>query len=250
MKQLYKIIIYSLILATSVTACDSMEKGTGNKSGKKDGVVKQHRGDGSLKNEISYKNGKRNGIAKTYYKNGVLRQQVNYVNNVKHGEVTTYYETGKKYQVTPYENGKINGIRKKYRMDGRLLAEVPYVKDEPCAGLKEYLLNGEPKTQYPDIIITEIDNLLKANEFILRLSISDNSKKVVYYLGELDKNGCIKDDAMKVMAQKPGVLDLKYSLGPGMFMMETINIIAVVETRLGNPYVTQKKYNLAIENRG
>lgn len=250
MKQFYKLFIYFLVLAASITACDSMESKSRDKTGKKDGVVKQHRSDGSLKNEIPYKNGKRHGIAKTYYKNGVLRQQVSYINNVKHGEVTTYYETGKKYQVTPYENGKIHGIRKKYRMDGRLLGEVPYVNNEPCAGLKEYLLNGDPKTQYPDILITEINNLLKSNEFILRLSISDNSKKVVYYLGELDKNGCIKDDAMKVMPQKPGVLDLKYNLGPGMFMMETINIIAVVETRLGNPYVTQKKYNLAIENRG
>lgn len=135
-------------------------------------------------------------------------------------------------------------------MDGKLAAEVPYNKGQVCSGLKEYLLNGDLKKQYPKIVIQEIDRLLKSNEFILRISISDNSKKVEYYLGDTDSNGCIPETAMAVSPQQPGVLELKFNIGPGMFMMEKINIIAVVETKLGNPYVLEKKYNLAVENRG
>ncbi|MBL6449889.1 toxin-antitoxin system YwqK family antitoxin [Fulvivirga sp. 29W222] len=244
------IYLFFFILLLSVVACDQAEKGGGKGKRKKDGLVKQYRSDGSLKTEITFKNGKKNGSAKSYYKNGKLRQQISYVNNVKHGEATTYYENGKPYQITLYENGKIHGIRKKYRMDGRVSAEVPYNKGVACKGLKEYLLNGDIKKKYPKIVIREIDNLLKSNEFILRISISDNSKKATYYIGDLDSNGCISDDAMKVMPQRPGVLDLKYNVGPGMFMMEKLNIIAVVETKLGNPYVLERKHNLAIENRG
>lgn len=240
----------TLIVFFSLSACESLEKGSKKNKQPKDGVVKQYHADGSLKNEIPFERGKKNGVAKNYYKNGRLRQQVSYVDNIKHGDVITYYESGKKYQVTPYDSGRIHGIRKKYRMDGRLMAEVPYYNDEACAGLKEYLTNGELKKQYSSIEVTEINNLLRNNEFILRISMSDNSKKVVYYLGKLDADGCIGEDAMKVVPQRPGVLELKYSLGPGMFIMEEINIIAVVQTRLGNPYVVQRSYNLAVEHRG
>ncbi|ELR71011.1 24-amino acid repeat protein [Fulvivirga imtechensis AK7] len=245
----YHFILF-VVFAIFLGGCDSLDRTSGKKSGKKEGVVKQYYPDGSLKNEITFADGKKNGVAKNYYKNGRLRQQVSYLNNVKHGDVITYYESGSKYQVTPYVNGEIHGLRKKFRVDGRLLAEVPYVNNEACRGLKEYLTDGELKTRYPTIVVEEIDNLLRSNEFTLRISVSDNSKKVVYYIGELDEQGCISADAMRLEPQRPGVLDIKYHLGPGMFIMEELNIIAVVQTRLGNPYITEKKYNLAIENRG
>ena len=241
--------LFFFILLLSAVACNPGEKEAKGNKKKKEGLVKQYRADGSLKTEITFKRGKKNGPAKSYYKNGKLRQQIAYVNNVKHGNATTYYENGKPYQVTPYENGKIHGLRKKYRMDGKLAAEVPYHQGVACIGLKEYLLNGNIKKNYPKIVIKEIDNLIKFNEFILRISISDNSSKVVYYLGNLDSNGCISEDAMRVEPQQPGVLELQYNIGPGMFMMEKLNIIAVVETKLGNPYVVETKYNLAVENR-
>ncbi|UII34273.1 hypothetical protein LVD17_10680 [Fulvivirga ulvae] len=244
------IYLFFFILLLSAAACDQQGKETKSGKKKKEGLVQQYRADGSLKTEINFKRGKKNGLAKSYYKNGKLRQQITYVNNIKHGDVTTYYENGKPYQVTPYNNGKIHGIRKKYRMDGRLAAEVPYNKGVVCKGLKEYLLNGDVKKNYPKIVVTEINNLIKSNEFILRISISDNSRKVTYYLGDLDSNGCIMEGTMKVEPQRPGVLDLKYNIGPGMFTMDKLNIIAVVETKLGNPFVLEKKYNLAIENRG
>lgn len=242
--------LFFFIILLGTVSCDGGGKDSKGGKRKKEGLVKQYRPDGSLKTEINFKNGKKTGLAKSYYKNGQLRQQITYLNNVKHGDVTTYYENGKPYQVTPYDNGKIHGLRKKYRMDGRLAAEVPYNKGVVCKGLKEYLLNGDIKKSYPKIVISEIDNMLKSNEFILRISISDNSRKVTYYIGDLDSNGCISESAIMVKPQQPGVLDLKYNIGPGMFVMEKLNIIAVVETKLGNPYVLERKHNLAIENRG
>ena len=242
--------LYLLFLVVIFTCgCDFNSKDQKEKKGKKDGPVKILRSDGTVQSIVNFKDGKRHGMAQTFYKNGKLRQQIDYFNNVKHGQVITYYESGAKFQVTPYVNGKIEGVREKYRPNGKLMAEVPFKNGKPCAGLKEYLINGAPKTQYPQIVIKEINNLLRSNEFILRISISDNSKKVVYYVGDMDPSGCISEEAMRIEPQQRGILELKYNLGPGMFMMEEMNIIAVVETPLRNPYIIQRKYNLAIENR-
>lgn len=242
----------SLIFVTIIfLGCDQITNRSEKKpDNKKDRLLKTYRKDGTLKTEINIKNGKKNGIAKSYYKNGKLRQEVNYINNVKHGMVKTYYESGKLYQSTPYTNGKIEGIRKKYKQTGALVAEVPYHADSPCEGLKEYLLNGDLKKMYPEIVVTPIDNLLKGGEYTLRITISDNSKNVTFYVGELDEMGCLKGGIMNLQPQNPGVLEIKYQLGPGMFIMEELHFIAVVKTKLGNPFVTTKHYNLAIENRG
>jgi hypothetical protein len=241
----------SLLILFLLLGCDSLEKS--KKPSKKitDGVVKQYRTDGELKNEITFKDGKKHGLAKTYYKDGMLHQEIEYINNVQHGLATTYYETGKVYQITPYDSGKINGIRKKYRKNGDLMAEIPYDHNSPCKGLKEYLLDGSLKKKYPKIIVKTIDNILKNGKYKLRFTISDNSRNVDYYPGtELTKNGCFKEIVRPMSSQKKGMAELTYTLPVGTFLMEEIKMVAVVTTRLGSPFVTDITYNLALENRG
>ncbi|MBX2954671.1 MAG: toxin-antitoxin system YwqK family antitoxin [Cyclobacteriaceae bacterium] len=218
--------------------------------GKTNGVVKANYPDGSLRAEIIYKDGIKHGQAKEYYKTGKLFQAIDYVNGVKHGWAKRYWENGQLYQETPYDSGKINGEQKKYREDGKLSTVAPYYMDNPCTGLKEYLLDGKLKTDYPKIVITPIDNLWKENQYTLRLTMSDKSKGVEYFTGKLTDGKYIGDQASKIWnTDRNGVGELTINLPPGGFMMEELNIIAKVKTIQGNYYVTQRKHNLAIQNR-
>lgn len=254
MKKIQILIFLSVLLLSS---CDKIEKAISDaaqnneqKGGKKikDGVVKQYRKNGVLKTEVSYKDGIRHGLAKSYYKNGKLRQEINYAKNQKDGTAKTYYQNGKLYQTTPYVNDTIHGFRKKYRQNGKLMAEIPYNKGTVCAGLKEYLINGEPRKRYPVIEIQEIDQLVIKNKFTVRLKMSDGSKNVKFYDGSLTADGCISNDLLWLSSNTPGMLDLVYDVPPGMFMMKELTFTAQVKTKLGNPFITQKRYNLALDN--
>lgn len=250
MKNYYSVLL--CVISCAIISCDGLinsEKGSNNK---KNGIVKQYRAGNILKNEISVKDGKRHGVSKNYYKDGKsVHQLIEYKMGKKHGEAITYYENGSIYQTTPYVEGNIHGVRKKYRQNGELLAEIPYNNGLPCKGLKEYLLDGTVKKQYPKIVFSTKDNLLKDGTFELFAQMSDKSKKVDYYVnGRLTKEGCIAKKVGSLTNYKPGIARLKYNLPPNAYMMEEITIMAVVTTKLGNPYITIGKYNLAIENRG
>ena len=189
-------------------------------------------------------------MAKTYYKSGKLQQSINYIDDIKHGLATTYYETGTKYMETPYDSGKAHGLRKKYRSNGQLMAEIPYFKGEETAGLKEYLLDGSEKTKYPEIKIKAIDEILLKNKYTLKFSVTNASRQVEFFVGKLDKNKTIPYNVLPLKSTKSGESELVYSLPPGMFIMEELNIIVKAKTKLGNPFITETSYNVAIENRG
>lgn len=233
-----------------VGAVEESKKEPENKNKKKNGLVTQSYSNGVIKNEIEYKDGLKHGLAKSYYKSGKLKQEITYVNNRKQGVANTYYEHGKLYQSTQYVDDVMNGIRKKYRQNGKLMAEIPYINGKACSGLKEYLLNGEIKKKYPKIDIQEVDRLIKDNKFILRIKMSDGTKRVKFYSGKLTKGGCLDSGLFKMTDTNRGVLEITYDLNPGMFMMDELNFVAEVKTTLGNPYIIQRKYNLAIENKG
>ncbi|MEM6523635.1 MAG: toxin-antitoxin system YwqK family antitoxin [Bacteroidota bacterium] len=240
-----------LFIATMLIACEIPE--TNQKAGKKtikDGLIKQFYPGGKIKSEIEYKNGKRDGLAKRYYKNGRVHQEITYLNNVKDGEAKTYYENGKLFQLTPYENGYIQGYRLKYRENGELMAEVPYHYGEPCQGMIEYLLNGKRKKHYPSIEVTHYDQILKSNKYTLRFAMSERMKKVQFYEGTLDENGCMLNELDNFYSPRPGLAEITFELPPGSFMMKEFNVIAKGKTVLGNPYITQRTLNLALENPG
>ena len=216
----------------------------------KDGLITQYYPSGAVKSEIEYKNGKRHGLAKRYYQNGGLHQEINYVNNVKDGAAKTYFKNGELYQHTPYENGYIQGLRMKYREDGNLMAEVPYHYGEPCQGMIEYLLNGKRKKQYPTIEVTRDDQLLRSSKYTLRFSMSERMQSVMFYEGTLDENGCMLNELDNFYSPRPGIAEITLELPPGSFIMKEFNIIAKGKTKLGNPYITQRKLNLALENPG
>lgn len=238
------------IFLAVVIACNTVsDEKSESKNRVEDGVIEQFYANGTIKNKIPVKDGKRHGRAQSFYKDGTLRQEIDYVNNLKHGEVITYYENGKKYQVTPYVEDKIEGVRKKYRENGMLFAEIPYAGDEVCAGLKEYLLNGEVKTSYPELIIRAEDNLLKNGTYVLKLSASNGSTDVEYFNGKLTEAGCIPHYLLPIGPVKGGKAEVIYELPVGTYVMEELNFIAKIKTKLGNYFITEKSHYLAVEHR-
>lgn len=239
-----------LFLLANCSSEDNSKKKEKDKTPVKDGVVRTHYPNGKVKTEVTVQNGKRNGKALEYYADGRKMLEINYVDGKNSGLTTRYYQNGNVFEETMYENGKMHGIRKKYRENGKLSTEASYHYGQPCAGLKEYLVDGKPKTNYPTIVIQPIDRILKDGKYILRLSMSDNSKGVKFYRGELSNN-CFKEELeyADIPSVGAGVSELVIDVPPGSFMMNKINIVAKQKTALGNYYVAQRSHNLAIENR-
>lgn len=234
--------------STSDLFSDKPEKK--NKKPVNEGLVINYRSNGKVLSEVNFKNKKLDGLSKSYYKDGTIHQEINYKEGTKHGLANTYYENGKLFRSTPYKKGKIDGIQKRYRQDGSLLAEIPYKEDQPGKGLKEYLKNGKLKTQYPKIVIQPVDKMLKQNSYHLKLSLTKKLREVRFYVGNLD-NGYLHYGLTELAPRsKNNEFELDFFVPPGAFVMEKINIICKANTLSGNPYIFEKEYNLAVENKG
>lgn len=212
-------------------------------------IVTKHE-NGKVRAEIPYKNGKQNGLSRSYDRQGKLILELPYVNGKRDGVSKKFYAGGKQlYQTTTYKDDKMHGKQTKYREDGKLMSEAKYENNLPCMGLKEYLLDGSLKKQYPKINIAAVDQLEDRALYTLEISMSDKVRSVKYYKGKLSQEGCITDDLYNIyFDENRNIAVLKYHMPPGSFIMEEVNIIAVVETILGNTYVTQRSYNVAIDN--
>ncbi|MBW3544167.1 MAG: hypothetical protein KY428_00985 [Bacteroidetes bacterium] len=161
-----------------------------------------------------------------------------------------YYENGNLFREIPYTHGKIDGIQKNYRQSGELLAEIPYKMGELGLGTVEYTKEGKPKKQLPELQIQQIDRLLKDNQYTLRISLSKKNPKAKFYFGELAEGKYMGSEKLFWIPTRNGVTELNYTVPPGGFMMETIQIVAETETSMKTPYLLTKKVNVAIENKG
>jgi hypothetical protein len=242
----------SLLLAIIFLSCTQENNTTKKKESKSEGtkvVVRKH-DNGNIKAEVAYKDGKQNGLSKSYDRNGKLILELPYLNGKRDGLSKKYFEGGRQlYQTTEYKNDKMHGMQVKYRENGKVMSEARYENNFPCLGLKEYLLDNTMKKKYPKINITPIDQLEEQGTYTLEISMSEKVRSVKYYAGKLSKEGCLHEDLYFILLnQNKKTGQLKYNLPPGGFKMEEVNIIAVVETILGNTYITQRTYNLAIDN--
>ena len=216
---------------------------------KKNGLVKSYYSDGKIFSVINYKDGLKHGMSYSYFSNGNINLELPYVNGKREGQSKRHYENGKLYQTTEYKNNLIHGFQKKYRENGKPISESRYENDNPCLGLKEYLLNESLKKNYPQIVITPVDELVLKGKYTLLISMSDKSKKAKFYEGNLTKAGCFSDNLNHILLnEKTGVGAIVYTLPPGGFLMKELNIVALVKTTQGNIYLTQKKFNLSVDN--
>lgn len=205
---------------------------------------------GKLKAEVPYAGKKKHGLAKTFDKDGNIMLELPYVFGKREGQSKKYYEGGKQvYQTTEYKNDLLHGMQVKYRENGDLMSEARFDNDFSCAGLKEYYTDKTLKKEYPKLIITPVDKIESQGVYVLNISLSERVRKVKYYTGKLSPSGCLHDDLYSVLQdeqKKTGII--KYTIPPGAFLMEEVNIIAAVETIYGNTYVVQRTHNVAIQN--
>ena len=241
------------LLAVILLNCTPEKKKTDKEAQSDSGgskVVKTKHENGKPRAEISYKDGKQHGFSRSFDRDGKLILELPYVEGKREGLSKKYFAGGKQlYQTTEYKKDKLHGLQTRYRENGKVMSEARYENDFPCLGLKEYLLDNSLKKQYPQIKITPIDRLADHGEYFLQISMSDKVRSVKYYSGKLSPAGCLVEDLYFILLnQNKKTGQLEYHLPPGGFKMEEVNIIAVVETLMGNTYVTQRTYNLAIDN--
>lgn len=238
---------YVCWLVIVLISCSSPKKKE-TESAVKNGIINVYRDDGRLHKELSYKDGKLHGLSKIYHPNGKLYLETEWANDKRHGLTKQYFQNGILYSETYYDSGQITGTLKKYHKDGKLKAEMRYKNGEECTGLKEYILSGEPRPHYPEIVITPENKILSEGYYYLHVSLSERVHKVTYYKGHL-KDGCLHKGLETIYADGKNKGMYAYALSPGQFVMETINIVAKVETIAGNVLVIQKSMNVAVERK-
>lgn len=230
-----------------VSSCDLI---SGKKKEKppQDNVVRTYNKQKQLISEVPMKDKKRHGLAKTYFSNGKVSLELPYVEDKREGISRRYYETGLLFQETDYKNDQMHGTQKKYDASG-LISEARYEFGEPCIGLMEYT-KGVKRTDYPTLIIRTTDLIRENGTYSLELSVTEGAKRVIYYEGKLTATGCLGDNSLQRVpsGSKKNTGVLKIYLLPGQFLMKELNFIAAVTTMKGNTYLTQKKFNLAIDN--
>ena len=213
-----------------------------------EGEYKKYNAKGKLAAVMHFKDKVLHGPATKYYADGkTVRSELNYEQGQLQGIQKRYYESGKLYKEEMFVNGKRHGLTKKYRESGMLMTEAMYKNGFAGTDLKEYLTNGKLKKKYPKIIVKEEDRLTLNGTYTVKVYLSDKSKKVKYYLGKLDEGKFLHDKLEQQHNVNQGILTYTFHLRPGEFLMQELDIVARVPTRLNNTFVTTRKYRLGIE---
>lgn len=207
------------------------------------GIYKSYHTDGYLYSEIKFENGLKHGLSKRYYPDGKMHSEIYYKNGKKVGLSKWFYTSGEVYRVTPYKNGKIDGIQKKFFRDGTLQAEIPYENGNRKIGLKEYDKYGDLLKSYPKIVFTAYDNTQTNRMYLLKCSLSNKSRKVKFYLGELNDSIFIVDEKNYLLTEN-GSAEIKFIQKPGSTGNRVVRVIAVYNTRSGNKKILLCKFSL------
>lgn len=209
-------------------------------NGKRNGITKNYDPNGHLASVVNYENNRKNGVSQNYYPNGKLHSTITYKENIKHGIEKWYYENGQVYRINPYNLGMLDGVQKKYYQNGNLMSLMPYKNGNACAGLKEYRQDGKTLLPEPSIIVDIEDNLDINGTYTLHFSLSDKSRKVSYFIGELGKNQELHGDLESIPGNN-GKGSKRFIIPNHMKFNQTINVIAVKKTRFKNTLIIQKR---------
>jgi hypothetical protein len=213
------------------------------------GEITKYGINGKVESVYNVENYKLHGPARKYYDDGTtLRSELIYKEGKLEGLQKRFYESGSLYKEEPYVNGERHGLVKKYREGGSLMTEVSYKHGQPGTILKEYLTDGSLKTKYPKIVVDEVNTLSINGEYTIRVSMSDKSSNVKYFLGELDEGIYFSKSLKQQHNVTDGVLELKAFLKRGESLRQDINIVARMPTRLNNTYLTSHRISLNVSN--
>jgi hypothetical protein len=230
---------------------------TGNKSAKKetqtvtDSVavtdtgytgIKQYMSGKYLIKEVTFKNGVREGLMKSFYQTGEVRQTFNYRNGLREDSSMWYYLDGRKFRATPYKRDTIDGMQKQYYRTGHLKAKLSYSKGLRTTFLQEFTPEGKLISGYPSLVVTVTDNYKTNGIYRVSLSLSDKSKNVRYWRGDL-RNGLFDTAQCKKIDVINGIgnIDLKKR---GTNKSSSVGVIAEILTNFGNNVLVYKKIEL------
>jgi hypothetical protein len=250
MKIIVKIILTALVLF-SVSHC------TGRNSVKNDsdhsvdtisvpdtgytGIKKYYSGRNLIK-EVTFKNGVREGLMKSFYEGGQTYMTYWYENGVREDSVKWYYPDGFLFRSSPYRHDTIHGIQKQYYRTGKLRAKIGYENGLRTPLFEEYTVDGRLLKNYPEIVISAVDEYQSRGIYRINLALSDKSQKVKFYkgdftIGRFDTTRC---NIIKTVEGK-GSLNLKKS---GSVTTNSVGIVAEIITPFGNKYLVNKKIDL------
>ena len=251
MKEIYSIFIFVLMIA--ITSCDSPNNKKQPLKGKiwqtnekGDSVLMRYNDKGKLLSYTTYKNGMKNGIAKKFHENGNVEFTISYKDNFHNGKTQWFYENGRLYRETYYKMGIKNGLQKKYYETGKIMAEIPFENGMIQPGLKEYNKSGKLKKKYPELIIEPVDNLAFENKYTLRCYLSNKSKKAKF--SRWMKGPTSGIGALVQVKNIDGIANFDFFVSRGGYLMSKEKIRVEFKTALGNTYVIEKEYNLAVDN--
>jgi antitoxin component YwqK of YwqJK toxin-antitoxin module len=237
------IISFSLFILVSCSTNEEVKSdrivGTNYDEKTKTGIVNTFHENGKVATIVKLVNGKKHGLSRSYYENGNLRASVKYKYGVKQGEAKSYYQKGGLYRETNYLEGEIDGVRKKYRPNGKLLAEIPYKYGWPGKGLKEYLVSGKEKTDYPSFKVEIIKQLSTGKPSYVKCYFEGSKNTGEYYMGELINDQFMHRRLIKLPTNDShGILNLNTVSDEERG--KTILIIGKINTKLKNPYIDSK----------
>ncbi|MFA0962145.1 toxin-antitoxin system YwqK family antitoxin [Roseivirga sp. BDSF3-8] len=206
------------------------------------------RADGTVKSKIRYRYGVKDGLAEQWYDNGNMRASIEYKSGMRHGTAKMYYEKGGLFRETEYQNDRKDGMMTIYRANGKVKAKIPYKNGHPGIGTQEFYVSGKAKTEYPELLFDRINKLASENRYLIEVELSEKGRDATFYYGQLIDgkyfhNGMIM---LETPEKEKGLLEI--TLPPGTQVNETLNIVAVAETSMGNPYVVQKELPVSIQN--
>jgi len=254
-------VIIMLVLMTVWISC----------SQKNDDISYEYYPDGTPKSEIQVKNGMRNGLTKNFDekgrllstaelvddkyegwminynpKNNKVTAKALYKNDKQNGPATLYYSDGQLFREMTYVDGRVDSIVRTYWPGNKLQAEIYFKMGQPAAGLKEFDKNGNPVKQ-PTIVVKEVDQLALFNKIELKIFLSEKSREVEFYKGELI-DGKYLQAKTPVIFSRDGVASLYYTVPQGRAIRDRISIISRSRTAYGNTLVLTRIYNLSASN--
>jgi hypothetical protein len=242
-----KAILTSCLIAL-VALTFSCSGGSGNDTGKQGAdTLKPNEKpvfseNGKLRYIVEYKDGKQEGRVREFYADGKLYMDAIYKNGHRNGLCTHYNKNGNPFSKVVFVDGKKEGIESKYSPGGKLMAEIPYHNDKVQPGLKEYIKDGKLYTDYPKLVIREINRIALDGKYYLSVSLTEKQKEMKFYAAPQS------DPESRELLKRSGdagILDVPV-LSSG-FVMKKLILEAEYKTSIGNTMRTQQFYNLVVD---
>lgn len=235
-----------LLLLFSFSCFHSSDIEEESASENKPEIVVKKRDDGTISSINQVVDGRIvHGIRTTYYGDGrsiYSKQTFDY--GVKQGPATWYYLNGAVFKQTNFKDGKRQGLTRVYYKNGKLLAEFESEKGIVRPGLKEYTIDGELITSYPDIEFREIDHLASRNRVDLEISCMKRRSGVKFYI--LQDENEVTDRVYLITEQDKALM--QFFVRPGQVLERKVYIMAETPTELGNTLTRIFSYQLSLAN--